>query len=251
MHPPLPLSWASILFALLLVLTPLAHGDIYMKQKRHVDGMGQMFPARDEIIETWITRSRMSVNTDHRTTIVDLDAQTVTHIDHDEQAVMAMPFDFTKLAVERADGVSADQGAQMRAFMDEMMDLQVRVAPTDEQRTINGWDCRKYEQRLDMGMGMGTVRSEIWATTDIDIDRDLYAKYRSAMMAQMPGVGGNLAAIAEELEKIEGIHVSTKQSNEMMGRHVTSSTELIEYREGEAPAKAFVIPDGYRREDML
>ena len=98
-------------------------------------------------------------------------------------------------------------------------------------------------------MGMGSLTSEIWATTDIKIDQDLYAKFNSAMMAQMPGVSQNLAEIMKETKKIQGVQVLTSQKTEMMGQTLNSSTELLEYKEGKAPADAFTLPSGYTREN--
>ena len=115
-----------------------------------------------------------------------------------------------------------------------MFKMDVVVQKTNEKKKIGKWNCQKYIQKIDMGMG--NMTSEIWTSTDIKINEELYAQYSAAMMAQMPGVGQNMEKIMNELKKIKGVHVLTTQTNKMMGQSFKSSTELIEYKEGKAPA---------------
>jgi hypothetical protein len=97
---------------------------------------------------------------------------------------------------------------------------------------------------------MGTINSEIWATQEIKFDGDLYAKYSAGMLAQMPGMTQNISAIMQEVEKIKGVHVYSKQTTTMMGQSMKSSVELLEFKEGKAPIGVFDLPSGYKKLDF-
>ncbi|MBN1559462.1 hypothetical protein JW998_04385 [candidate division KSB1 bacterium] len=65
----------------------------------------------------------------------------------------------------------------------------------------------------------------------------------------MPRVNQSIAEIMKEMKKIKGVHVLTTQETEMMGNSFGSSTELLEFKEGKAPASAFSMPTGYIKEN--
>lgn len=237
------------LLALLSLLPSAVLADIYMKETHQVEGAGPMFPSQDETLEKWITPDRMVVMSDKQKTIIDLDKGTITAVNHERRAVMTMPLDFSEMAAKFDEEMSDEDRAGFEAFMGKMMQMEVRVEETSEKQRIGEWSCRKYNQVIEMGMG--TMRSEIWATTDIEVDQDLYAKFTSAMLAQAPGVSQNMDEIVAAAKKIKGVHVLTKATNEMMGQTITSTNRLIDFKEGRAPDSAFAIPAGYREESMM
>ncbi|MBN1466430.1 hypothetical protein JXA02_11750 [candidate division KSB1 bacterium] len=234
-----------------LVLLPIvSQADIYMKQKQHSDAMsmmGQTQPARDVINETWITEDKMVSNNERQKILVDMGKKSATFADHEKRTIMSMPLDFNKMMESKQGDLSTEERAEIQQLMGSMMKIKVKVQPTAEKKKINGWNCVKYIQTMEMGMG--TVTSEIWTTTDINIDPDLYVKFNSAMLAQMPGVSQNMAEITQEMKKIKGVHVLSTQKTEMMGHSFGSSTELLEFKEGNAPASAFSMPTGYSKEN--
>lgn len=242
-------KFVMILMLSLVFVSTLLHADIYLKQTQHMDAMtvmGQTRPAQDVITETWITDTKMAVNSEKQQILIDLEAKTITMADHEKETMMSMPLDFSK-AAESA-GKTPGEQAQMQEFMKKMMDLNVTIEPTNETKTINDWNCRKYVKVIDMGMGK--VTADVWATTDININEELYDKFSAAMMAQMPGMADNLGAIEEEMEKIKGVQVYVEQTNEVMGQTVNSTVELLEYKEGNAPADAFELPSDYSQQPM-
>jgi hypothetical protein len=181
--------------------------------------------------------------------LFDLEAKTVTFANHEQKTIMTMPMDFGKMMQSQADDMTDEEKADFQKFMGKMMNITITVKPTSEKKKIGSWNCQKYLQTMEMGMG--TVNSEIWATTDISVDQELYAKFTTAMMAQMPGVSQNAATIMKEMQKIKGVQVLTEQTTEMMGQSIESSVELVEYKEGKAPASAFEMPSGYETQKMF
>ena len=87
-----------------------------------------------------------------------------------------------------------------------------------------------------------TMKSEIWATEDIDIDYNLYYLVSNAMMASFPG----FEDLVSEFNKIKGIAVLTNGEIEMMGAKSTSANSLLEYKKSDPPAGIYEIPKGYK-----
>ncbi len=231
---------------LVIFLISSAFGDIYMKQKQHTDPisiMGQTQPAQDVVSETWITENKVAVSTPDQKILIDAAQQTMTMADHQKRTLATIPMDFSKMAEEG--GMSDDEKAQFQQFMGGMMNIDMTIQKTSETKKIGKWNCTKYIQT--MNMGMGTITSEIWATTDINVDQTMYTKYTAGMMAQLPGVSQNLEKITKELEKIKGIQVYTSQSMDMMGQTIKTTSELLEYKEGNPPSDAFTLPTGYKK----
>lgn len=241
-------SMMILLFTCLTLFSVISYGDVYMKQRTHVDGMkimGQNQPAQDFTVETWLTPDMVSVEDKNSKTIMDLDKGTVTTANHRERTIMTMPLNFSEIADKKSKDMSEEDRADFKKFMGSMMKVSVKVQETNEKKKIGKWKCRKYIQT--MSTGMGEFKSEIWATEDIRIDHKLYTKYISAMKGAMPGMNESMKDILRETEKIKGVQVYTEQTNEIMGQTMKSSTELIDYKEKRAPASAFKMPNGYKK----
>ncbi len=246
------LGWLYGLVAIVVLLPHTTHADVFMKQKQHTDAMsvmGQSQPAEDVVADIWMTDTKMVSSDEKQKIVFDLKQKTITLADHEQQTVATMPMDFTKMVDQQGGDMSAEDKADFQKFMGRMMNIQVSVKPTSEKKKIGKWNCTKYIQTMEMGMG--TITSEIWATTDINIDHDLYAQFTTAVMAQMPGVSQNAAAIIKESKKIKGVHVFSIQTTEMMGQSFKSTIELLEVKNGTAPVSAFAMPTGYKTQKMF
>jgi len=236
----------ALIFATLMFQN--AYGDIYIKQKQHVDAvtiMGNTQPAQDLINESWITPDKVVIINEKQKIIMDIDKKIMTMIDHEKKIIAEMPMDFSKDMGKKAD-MSAEEKAQFQQFMGKMMHMEVKIEETNEKKKIGKWKCKKFLQTIQMAMA--TVTSEIWATEDIKVDEDLYAKYSVGILAKMPGMGQNIDAIKQEIKKIKGVHVYSEQTTMMMGQPMKSSMELIEFKEEKAPSSLFDLPVGYKRE---
>lgn len=245
-------GWLIGLVSIIVSLPQAVNADVYMKQKQHTDAvtiMGQTQPALDMVTEIWITDTKMASSNEKQTIVFDLQDKTVMFADHEQKMVSTMPMNFSTMVEEQSGDMSSGERADFEKFMGRMMNVQVSVQRTSESKKIGKWNCTKYIQSMELGMG--TITSEIWATTDIDIDEDLYARFTTAVMAQMPGVSQNAASIIEETRKIKGVHVLTRQTTNMMGQSMDSTVELIEYSEAKAPDNAFAMPTGYRTQKMF
>jgi len=240
----------AIIFLILLFNN--ARSDIYMKQKQHTDAMqmmGQSQPAQDLIVESWITTGKIVTLSTKQKIVIDIDKKIITIADHEKKTLSSMPLDFTKMVPQIDKDISSKEQADIQKLMGKMMQIKVTVKATNESKKIGNWNCRKYNQTMEMAMG--TMQSEIWATSDIQIDKALYAKFSAGMMASIPGVSQNMDAVMQELEKINGVQVYTKQTTQMMGQSFNSTTELLEYKEGKAPANVFNLPASYKKTELF
>ena len=243
-----------IKWVMALIFTTLmfqsAFADIYMKQKQHTDAvtiMGQTQPAQDLINELWITADKIVVVNAQQKTIMDMDKKTMTMVDHKEKSITEIPMDFSK-GMSKKEDMSTKEKAQFQKMMGKMMQMDIKVKETNEKKKIGKWNCRKYLQTTKMAFG--TITSEIWATEDIEVDKDLYAEYAVGMLSKMPGMNQNMESIKQEIKKIKGVQVYSEQNSMMMGQTMKSTLELIEFKKENAPDGLFDQPVGYEKKSI-
>jgi hypothetical protein len=247
----------TILVGLAFVAAPV-RADVYMKQKTHTGSftmMGQTQPEKDEIMVFWLGEN--NVRTDQETAktsvILKSDKKLLYMLDHNKMQYSEMPLDFDKMFEEAAaaeggdDPEKAEAMKKMPGFMKNMMkgvmgNMSAKVTDTGETKKIGSWNCRKYLIEMDMGMG-GKTNSESWATEDLKIDYTKAFTAANAMMASMPG----FEKIIQEMKKVKGVVVLQTAKVTMMGAEVTSTTELIEATEKDAPAGNYDVPAGYKK----
>lgn len=243
-------SCLVFVFVSLLVPTWLL-GDVYIKQKRHTDAfevMGQKQPAKDEILEFWLSQNkgRIDMGEDH-SVIILLDQGIMYLVDHTRMEYREVPYgsldEIVSYSLSQSD-MSAEEQAQAQQFMKGMMDMmkaEVNVEETEETREIRGWNTRKYLMKTKIMMMEGT--SEIWATEDVDIDYDLYRSLGAPFMAKQPGFD----QVFEEMKKIKGIAVLNVTTSGAMGAQVKSTEEVLEAVEKSAPSGTYEVSQGYKK----
>jgi hypothetical protein len=236
-----------------------ARADIYMKQKTHTDAfqaMGKSQPEKDEVMVLWLgeNKFRADQETAKTSSILMTDKKVICLIDHNKQQYSEMPLDFDKMFEEAAAGQAGDDPEKAEAmkkmpgFMKKMMtgamggEMSAKVTDTGETKKIGDWNCRKYIIEMSMGKA-GASKSESWATEDLKIDYTMAFTAANAMMASMPG----FEKIIQEMKKVKGIVVLQTATTKMMGAEVTSTTELLEASEKDAPAGNYDIPAGYKK----
>ncbi|MBN2366957.1 MAG: hypothetical protein JXL67_12375 [Calditrichaeota bacterium] len=247
----------SIFLICLFFFVSLVHADIFMKQKVHQGGMqfmGQTQEPTDQVRTTWLSKDKIRSDEPGKSIIMRLDEKKIYMLDHEKKEYVVMPLDFgEKMSKEMQKEMGEDMSEKdKQAMMDMargMTNVEVTVTPTSETKKIGEWNCKKYIQT--MKMMMGTTTTQIWATKEIKMDEDLYGQLSAAMMGMQSGTQGFMGDMMSELKKIEGIPVLTETSMMMMGQEIKSSSELIEFREGTAPAGTFDFPEGYKQTENM
>jgi hypothetical protein len=246
-------------FLLVLLMIPISsQADIFMKQKNHTDGMqimGQTQAAKDEIQTIWIAEEKIRSDSEEGSMILRLDQGKIYFIDHAKKTYSEMPMEMGMMMDEQIkksmeeEGMGSEEQQAAMGMMQGMTQMKITITPTTEKKKIGNWNCQKYNQELVMMMG--PMHGEIWATEDLKMDYDLYNKYMAAMMGKGGMFGDFMSQIVTEMKKINGVPVLTVSTMNMMGTSIKSTQELIEYKEGTAPAGHFNIPSGYKKTEMM
>lgn len=248
----------NILILVLLLIPCSSQADTMMKQKTHTDAvqiMGQTQPAKDEIQTTWISTNKIRNDGEEGSVILRLDQGKIYFINHSKKTYAEMPMEMGKMIDEKIkqsmeeEGMEEEDQQAAMGMMQGMTQMKITITPTSEKKKIGNWNCQKYNQ--DLVTFMGPMKGEIWATEDLKIDYDLYNKYMAAMMGKGGMFGDFMNQIATEMKKIKGIPVLTITTAEMMGASIKTTQELIEYKEGTAPAGHFEIPKGYKKSESI
>ena len=224
-----------------------ANADVFMKNRQHSDTtqiMGQNQPAKDVVETIWLTAKGYRSDNPENSIILRLDLKKMLMIDHSDKTYMEMPLDMNKMMPQES-GQDAEGQAAFQGMMKNMMKMEVAVTATGETKKIGKWKCKKYI--MTMKTFMGVINNEIWATENLTVDKDLYAGMGASMMAGMPGMQASMADMTLELKKIKGVRVYTTVTQEMMGQKIRHTTELLEFKEGKAPAGLFKTPKGYQQ----
>jgi len=242
----------AALMCVMVAWPSMALADIFMKQKHHTGSfqvMGQTQPAKDVIQNIWMTDTLIRNDSEQQSVIVRLDKQTVTMIDHVKKTYAEMPLNLDK-AVGQMGGekMTKEQKEAMSGMMKSMMKFSLKVTETGEKKKIGAWNCRKYIQKLDTAMGPTTT--DVWATEDIKIKGDIFAKYTAVMMTMQPGLRESMSQVMQETKKIKGVTVYTSSNSTVMGATLQSTMQLLEFKEGKAPATIGIVPVGYKKQSM-
>ena len=208
----------------------------------------------EEIQTICITDNKLRSDSEKQSVIMLLDEKKMYMLDHEEKTYSEMPMNMGQMMDSKMQEAMAgeDMSAEEKEMMQNMMggatDIKVTVTPTDETKKIGEWNCRKYIQ--EMKTMMGPTTSEIWATQDLKIKYDVYQKFKEAFGGQ-GSFGNMMSSMAEEMKKVEGVPVLTTTTMNMMGANITSTTELLEFKETSAPEGTFDIPGGYKKTDAM
>ncbi len=252
-------KWVAFLTVFIVMIPALLSADIYLKYKTHSDGMkfmGQSQGAQDQIQTTWMSgdKTRTDMGSE-QSVIIRLDQKKIYFLDHQKKTYSEMPLNFGESMEKKmnesmeTDGMESEQQQQMTQMMQGMTQMQMSITPTDQTKKIGDWTCKKYIQKISTMMGPS--EGVIWATEELEIDPELYANWRAAMMGQGGMFGTMMNEMMEEMQKVKGVPVMTESSVSMMGQTMTTTQELIEYKEGTAPSGYFEIPSGYKKTEAM
>ncbi len=179
----------------------------------------------------YLKGNRMAHVDPHAASIVDLDKETITHIDFEKKTYSVMTFEQMKQAFEQA---MAKAKEQHRESEGDKVDLNVKasVKETGAAKNINGYNAKQYIMTLIMEgkdqksgqTGALGLTSDLWLAPDIAG----YQEYRDfqlrmagklgmvigggvmdRMQMMQPALAQGLAQAAKEMSKMKGIPVMT------------------------------------------
>lgn len=222
-----------------ITLAAVADADTRVVQKTHQDSfsvMGQTQPAKDEEQTLWIGKDRMRLDTGTNSVLVRLDQQKMFLLDHAAKTASAidLPIDLDKMLPPA-----------MREQMMQMMQFAVTVSPKDETKQIGEWQTTGYD--VTMTSQMMSIRSNLWATSDLDVDFDAYYDLYSQILSLQPG----MKEMADELRKIKGLVIEQDGvvSMPMMGdTSFKTSQTTVSIDTVDPPSGHYDVPADYTNE---
>ena len=226
------------------------NADYVLKYKRHTDQYtinGKTVPATDATPVTTLAKDRCRIDQNADTAIiVRLDKNVVYYVNNKKKQYSEISLDAINKAFDTSASAKNQPSSQqempaMMAGMMKMMKMEATVTPTTQQKKIGNWNCTEYT--VAQTIMMSTSNSEIWATTDVKIDPEFYAKFLSAPMFKMQGS----EKIIAEMKKIKGVPVQITSTASVMKTEIKSSEELLDVSETTAAADLFEIPKGFKK----
>jgi hypothetical protein len=241
----------SVILAL-LVMPVTSVAATLIRQVTHTDAfkvMGQEQPAKDDTSTIWMDENKACMSgEDNKLSILRADKGVMYFIDHEKKAYTEMPIealgDIKKMAGIEDDEEAAQAAEMIQGMAAGMMSMEVTVTPTDEKKKIKDWHAKKYV--VEVKMPMGSTKSQVWATEDIEIDYDMFTTISNAFMAKIPG----FEQAMEELKKVKGLRVLSIDEAQVMGTSVKTTTTLLECSRKPAPSGIFDVPKGYKKTEM-
>jgi hypothetical protein len=165
-------------------------------------------------------------------------------IDHKKKVVEMLSFDDALAALQGLDqALPKEASGMMGAMFGDPNDVSVDDSGAE---TVAGRTCIKYKIRvakLNMEVSADPklkppFSAEIWAKAQ---------RARAAQMAKAGPMGATFKRLFDEMSKIQGIPLKTRMSGFMGMDTQTEATSVVE---GPVPAALFVLPAGYKVEDM-
>jgi len=261
---------STILWTLCLFFTVSAQlysSDLFIKQKAHTDGFdirGQKGEEVEVIQSLWITDKGLSAIDQESTHIIFFKEQLWIRVNHETKTYSEMAFPFDSLL--KSIGLAESEADPKFNESMTQSNTELLITSTEEKKKFNTWNCSKYLQKFTGAMG--SYDTEIWATQDIQIKpvtkfwmifilfhevkkrspiffvNDVFQRYLTGLLKT--AISGKLY---EEINKIKGIIAWSESTMTLGETAVKSSTELLEYKEGDAPAHVFEIPAEYTQTD--
>lgn len=192
--------------------------------------------------------------------IIDLDKETITHIDFEKKTYSVMTFAQMRQAFEQAMAKAKEQPRQNDG---ETVDLNVKasVKETGASKDINGYNTKQYimtlvmegkDQKSGQTGAMG-VTSDMWLAPDIadyqeirEFQRRMAEKLgmmmgggiMDRMQMMQPEVAQGLVQAAKEMSKMKGIPVMTvmRMGATQNGQPLPAASEAPEAAKAEGPS---------------
>jgi hypothetical protein len=217
--------------ALLLHLTvgaALAQ-DVYVEQKVEMSAMGGQ-PPTQMLVKIWFTPDKMRIDQPlgGGTTVI-------MRTDQDKMYILNQA---AKTYVDQS-LEAAKSSAAAAATMMGGEKMQVEVKPTGTEKKIGEWNCKQYLLTVTGGV---PITMEIWTTTDLKIDPNLYSKMSDAM-----GANPLMTPLTEKIKSIPGYPVQTVMKMPLGGQVVETTSTVQKISQDTIAPTEFNIPEGYTK----
>lgn len=179
-----------------------------------------------------------------RDNLVDFKQGITYTIDHKKQTIGKISFDDAMGALESLSSAQPEgMGAMMGAMFGDPNDCKVEKLGTE---TVAGRTCQGWSIKVGK-LGMTLAADPTLKTPMAEGAYAKMMKTRAAQFAKAGPLGASFKRLYEEMSKIKGIPLKTHMTG-MMGMDV--SNEATKVDTSAIPASLFVLPAGYKIEDL-
>jgi hypothetical protein len=185
----------------------------------------------------YLKGQKMMIDSEASATIIDFDAQTVTHLNKTQKTYTVQPFSTISQEIRQTD-----------------VDADVDVKETDQHRTINGYNASQVIMTMSMSSPQGgssgmkmQVEMETWVSADVPGAQELRAFYQRNA-AKFPWTamapGGNpamqrsMTAAMKKMANLGGVPLLQIVKPHMAGAPAPSADQSAQMQQGMAQARA-------------
>ena len=248
------LSRISLIFVLALAASPWALADYTYQQTTQITGgsmlhmmkmvgafSSQARKAGDPVVSTvYLKGNRMATVNPDSIEIIDLDKETITHIDTLKKTYTVVTFDQMKQQIENARREMEKKQAEHPASApapdpnanDVKLSFDVKVRQTGAEKQVSGLSGKEAILTMTMNAtdqktqqsGAMAITNDMWMVPEVpgyDQVRDFQKRFAqkmasvtsglgmdmSRMLAQNPGATEALADMGKEMQKLEGVPI--------------------------------------------
>ncbi len=215
---------------LMLFFAFLAHADLYFEYENISKNIPRQ-PDGSRIQKNYLTSSASRIETgDGKVIIFDYNSSVF-------YTLSPMTRSYSQVKIDDVPGVPAEASPAEKEQLGKLMGgmMQLKVSPTSESKTVEGYNCRKYLVDMAMTQGVYWVSKDVPGYTEL---KSIGAKLGS-LSAKNPVLRQmNIAAIVDKLEGFPVMIVTN-----MMGGTVTSTLRKVEQKP--LNPDLFVVPKDF------
>lgn len=203
-------------------------GGTMLEMMQKMGGMsgGRMGKAlQDHTATVYLKGNKMAQVENQQSNIIDLDAGTITAVNHEKKSYTVMTFEEVKQmmaeAQQKMKGMSGNAG-------DATFDINVN--PTGQTRTIEGKTAKEYLVTMTAKGGTGTgmkIKVDSWNVDSLagsDEVREFYKKF-TEKADFMPGMGVN-PMMGGASKGLAGMAAAMRESHKLQGSPLLTETEV-------------------------
>lgn len=219
---------------------------VYLNHTDEAKAGDAVFPAKEEVEHLWVGREGMRRDIGDELTVIVRTGENVLYVvDHSRKSYREYPYQPSGGPSEQT-GEGEEPGPVPDILRQGIGWLRGTVQATEEEKTIQGYTCRKYV--LEISTPYLYKSSEIWTTEDIGVHPEVQAMLRrSAFSAQAAAPG--YRRMMQEVEKIKGIVVLEISTMELLGVATRGRTELQSLQRETFSGDLLLLPQGYVKEE--
>jgi hypothetical protein len=203
------------------------------------DGPGARRLATADTLSLWLGPDLARRDSRDGSLLVDLERQVLTMVDHGDRSYVSGTTAEVYAELAALAGDTTRSRDRKTRQLKSLLDVDARVVDTGEDDVIDGYQCRRWvvEQRF----GTQQTTSEVWLTTDLDVDFTLLHRATQPALAALPGGEAALA----ELSRLQGVPVWSTAVMQIMGRQTRTETRLVQAVLDTVPLSFFRPPADY------